>query len=375
MALLENLAQGDKAFFDTLLTKAEGDQFDRLCVMYGVLRPRSLSSVAAWRQAARAAVFGKRDARGTIYQVLRHGLKAYDTAFTVRGDLTVANRKSRIYWVAGGGVAGFEPADVFRLWEIGGKVYWARNGDGAWAGGVSTYLEMSPWVGHSWTGLDWSAAGSPVPPGGTLDMAAKLLPFTWWAAGAKVEVFADAQATVPSTYLQEQFQFAFDGKSWGGFFSQSFTVQDTGVLEKLRLTDGPEGVVFARGGNYLATVYKNGVDTALTVTLGPADKTAENAAGTLAVVAGDVITIAFLLQAGTTAMLDHPSASVFVQKPAGQPLGGYLQPDASSDDPTQGPWPPYLNAEYDSEFTDVLSRLVAAGVVVDVKRRTTPGVA
>ena len=66
---------------------------------------------------------------------------------------------------------------------------------------------------------------------------------------------------------------------------------------------------------------------------------------------------------------------MFLQRPVGQPLGGYLQPDASSDDPTQGPWPIYLSGEDDEEFTDVLSRLVAAGIVASFKRRTTPGVA
>lgn len=119
---------------DTLVRKAEGEQFDALVRMYGLPRVSWLP-VKSWRQAALAGNFAKRDSLGTIYKVLREALRSFDDAFVVKVDPTVS--KTRLYWVSGGASVGFTRADLSRLWEIDSKVYWSTVGDGVYGAAVA----------------------------------------------------------------------------------------------------------------------------------------------------------------------------------------------------------------------------------------------
>lgn len=65
-----------EAMHDTLLTRASGAMFDRLCALYGFRRPAIIRQ-EAWRQSCRSGVFAARGTAGPIFKFLEHAFSQW----------------------------------------------------------------------------------------------------------------------------------------------------------------------------------------------------------------------------------------------------------------------------------------------------------
>lgn len=141
MALLDGRSQADKAFDDTLVRKAEGVLFDELVDMYGVPRV-SWVHERYWRNAARNAIFAKRDSLGSLFGVVREGLRGLDEPRAVKVDPAQGTNK---LYRNGGSL--FAPDDLFRLWEVDGVVYFSTgwNQTGGTACLFKVVIDVSGW--------------------------------------------------------------------------------------------------------------------------------------------------------------------------------------------------------------------------------------
>lgn len=387
MALLDARSQVDKAMADTLVRKAEGDQFDSLASMYGLPRVPGIP-VKYWRQAVLQANVAKRDSLGVIFRLLREALRGGDQTFDVQVD-SASDKRHRIYWVSG--PTAFSQSDVFRLWEIEGKVYWSIAVDV----GVG-FLELTPFTSPLWAACDWSQSSPGVPSGTWTEKTATLLPFVYRGYNAQVELYTFDLYPAPPTFLQDDLTWTMDVTGFGadaGDLSTAFLYDGPdATLSNLTITEGtgaagivvdgvnssgvvvgPEdglitGVVADRGGSFTVTLWIEGVPTALTATLGATEPQVRDTTHSVNILNGDAVFIQIEHAVGTTRGLSHPIIQVEVNPPAGEPAGGNMADDATSDDPTTGPWPIYLNDPTDADWQSMLNRLVAMGIVVRAKK-------
>ena len=87
--MLQPLSQAEIALRDTLITKATGNQFDRLMSMFGFERPFSISR-EVWRHALRLVAYGYRGTLGCTWGAFELGLRQQPNLRTVVGKLDVA---------------------------------------------------------------------------------------------------------------------------------------------------------------------------------------------------------------------------------------------------------------------------------------------
>ena len=396
MSMQNPLSQVDQAFADTLIHKAEGDAFDQLAQMYGVPRIPSIP-VKYWRKALQHVALGPRGAHGSTFGFVREALRGHDVVFSVQRD-SGATTKHRIYWVSGGPAAGFTRKDLHRFWEIDGAVYLSTSWKGAEPGAPWAYIELTPYAGYAWRACDWSHTTNIVP-GFPVTITARRLAFTYRAYGARYKLYIEGvQFSAPPTYMQDAYGWQVlyanaapaAGSTWfptrddkiGAW--EGLAVPSTGLLpvsavvqpamcswqarESLTLTrfdveaDADDSAP-ARGGGYTVTLQVNGVDTALSVTLGAAD-TAGFSVGAVAVTLGDSLAVKVTAGGGVTQPLKHLAAQTRGNRPGGQPLGGALLPDAAAKgDQVDGPFPLYLIDDALADWTATLDVLVAAGVI------------
>lgn len=69
--MLSHINRIAQAANDTLLHRAEGTMFDRLCIMYGFRRPQIIKQ-SYWRSAVKSGVFAARGTPGVIFKFLEH---------------------------------------------------------------------------------------------------------------------------------------------------------------------------------------------------------------------------------------------------------------------------------------------------------------
>jgi hypothetical protein len=434
VALLDGLSQLDKAMHDTLVHKASPTWLDLLSTMYGLPRVSAVES-RYWRKALRAGNFAKRDSLGTIFSVCREALRGQDHTLPVK-IRSGAPYDSRVYKYDG---AGFVPADLFRMWEIGGVVYFC-TGAATFSGGYTEYLEMAPWPGATWAGCVWSNLSDPPPSVSWYDTTATRLPFLLRGHSGKAELVLEESSNAPPTYLQDFFPATFaevppdgttvtlfvgtapiDGTLTTLSLSQGETLsmvvesvsgstvtlsnvnpdllpsgpwnfyigagtdnlfQYTGVTDNGDGTYTLTGVTLvsgsaddlaagaqanvdldpARGGDYQCKLFVNLTEEDA-VELGASDRDVSSAVE-VAVVEGDLIFLQVLGLSGSlpTVPLTNAIASVTLLRPAGEPLGGHLLDDASSDDSSTGPWPIYLSGGEADDWKRLLDQMIALGV-------------
>jgi hypothetical protein len=401
MALLNPVSQVDQAFNDTLIRKAEDSAFDSLAEMYGVPRVEPFK-IKYWRKGLQHVALGPRGAPGSTFGFVREVLREWDKSYQIQIQKG-AGLDQRITWVAGGPLAGFEFKDLFRFWEIDGKVY-LSNGKTAAGASPWAWIELSPFSGAHWNSCSWSldltlVTGIPV------NKTAIRLPFTCKAYGAQYKLYVDVpEALAPATFLQYDYAWAIQYENtapipalapqywypstvehlgdvealqfpYTGYFpvtadpldQSKWTVDQGATLSRIDFFSDLDGAPApARGGNYVATLRVNNAPTALTVTLGAAATHAFTNAN-VAVSAGDVLSIQIASAAGTAAPLVGPRIQVHATRPVGQPIGGQLLNDAAvSGDQTAGPHPLYLSGSTFESLRVTLELLLAAGVIPEV---------
>lgn len=204
MALTNGLSQLDMAMNDTLVAKAQGAWFEKLCAMYGLPHIPGIQQ-KYWRKAVIASNFAKRDSLGTLFTLCREALRGQDSVRMARvhWDPLHPEYNARLYKTADVGDPGFQEADLFRFWEIQGSIFYSIGG-GAYAGGHYGYLEMCPFSGPNWRGF-YSKYLAENQPGVWYDLQAARLPFLLRGVDGKAELVLEETGTSPPTYLQEFF--------------------------------------------------------------------------------------------------------------------------------------------------------------------------
>lgn len=410
MALWDNPWSGaDQAMADTLIRKATGLQFDQLAATLGAPR---LSSVPQkyWRKALQHVAYGPRGAPGSTFAFLREALRQHDVAYTVSVDPAPLTQ-NQIAWVAGGPVAGFTHADLFRLWDINGVVYLSMGFGAAPGAPPWPSIYLVPYRGPHWRACDWSTDSTLIA-GVATNRTAYRLPFTLKAVGATYKVFLDSTISIqpaPPTYIQETFDFAVAGLTSmqavpttfypfradqaeklsgavnGGTPNsalptsnfQMFLLSEAITLKRIDFyADADPGVAAPnRGGDYIATLMESVggglfAPTALTVTLGDVD-THAFAVGAVPLAKGKLICIK--VERGSPvvpfAPLQFPRIQVSGDRPALQPEGGFVLGGAQEVPGLGGvsPYPIYLNDPKQLDWTRAIDLLLAAGVFADVQ--------
>lgn len=216
MALLDSQSQGQKLFADTMLSKAEGDMFDSVAMMYGLPRIKP-TNIKYWRPATLRAAFGRRSTRGVIFGFLREALRGQDQTYTVKVDSAPA-KQSNIYWVAGGPSAGFREKDLFRYWEVAGIVYFSMPIGGAApdlysSGNPGASMLLAPWKSAQWAGGKGVSAGAPI--NQWTNKTAYRLPFVVQGNARNLKVYIEWQQSVPPTFFQDAYVSTIDSSGYG----------------------------------------------------------------------------------------------------------------------------------------------------------------
>lgn len=376
--MLQPLAQTEKAFRGTSIAFAEGSQFDDIARNFGLPRIATFS-VRAWRKALRAVGYGPRGIPGAL-QALLEGM-FWDDAVTYNCEL---DGNSQIIFDSGGplGASGFTPACVNRLWRLEGSgvsgLYWSIGPD---FNGFSdsNYLVLCPVGTAYWRGADWSTATG-------YAITATLLGFIYRELDTcTIEVFISSDlATPPATYMQTLYQWGAQttpdapGTVWlvpgdvgvdaaAPVAAVEFTVlaEDAGTYSGLQVNcDAPAA---PRGGDHVCTLLLNGAPTTLVATLGTSDAEAVDATHSVALVAGDVLSLKVVAGTGVTTGLVAPRVVLFRDPPTGTPEGGDVLDVL--DDPADGggPYPIYLTDDSASEIAAVIDALQASGVQVSAR--------
>lgn len=393
MALLTSLSAADQALFDTIVHRAEDYAFDALAEGAGV---RRLGSVPTkyWRKALQHVLWGPRGAPANTFAFVREALRGFDKTYQVEFD--TAWPLTKVTWMSGGQGGGFRQVDLFRLWEINGKIFFSVSVVGAlfapepWAA-----INMCPVPTPYWKGANWALEfpGVVAPNVGYI----KKLPFVYREYDGEYRLFvADDLDPVPPTFMQKLYLWAASVGTTdaAGWFSWPFiddgnnadlnsgyapnnigpgtavawaAVEDC-TLRELRVS-ADYGMVPARGGAHAVTLQKNGIDTALTCSVGAGATQAQDLANTVAVVKGDQLRIKVVSDNNVTKGLRWPRFSVVADRPAQEPKGGAVLPGADvKGDQAIGPYPIYLSDDTLDTWASALRPLVAAGVQVLAKQ-------
>lgn len=169
--MLQPLSQTEKAFRDTLLTKATGEGFDRLARLYGFPRVHVFPE-RYWRRALRAIALGPRGTLGTTHAVLEALFDWWaEPSMTYPVILDPAAPQKLAVDLAETGPPGFYCNHVGRLIRItsptfGSSIYWST----ALAGADLTLAAVAT---SYWRKADWSTLGAPE------KATAKILPFVY----------------------------------------------------------------------------------------------------------------------------------------------------------------------------------------------------
>lgn len=386
MSMLTPLPATEQALRDTLVSRAKGEAFDSLCRMYGLERP-ALIEEESWRAALRAVLYGPRGVRGNLHIFLEHALRQFNVSYQC--TVSPANPQ-RLTWVSGGGAGGFTAAEVNRLWRVtysrGSTL--VRSVGPAFVGGpaVGSTLELCKFSTGYWSGIAFGDAET---------VTAELLPFVWADTGAEFFLWADLESAVPPTYMQPQVRWAAtqilgvpfpsypiagdaeDPPEWGyaaallidpSTSTYVVTAETAGTWRNLIVNADNDGTP-ARGDSYSIVLEKKtaGVwgGTALVCSLGAAFKTASDLVHSVVLAEGDEVRLTVTPGAAVSAPAVWFRASVHIDRPAGEPNGGEVLENAwAAGDQAVGPWPLYIGEALDYEFSRILTKLLAAGVVL-----------
>lgn len=386
MSMLTPLPATELALRDTLITRAKGTVFDDLCRMYGLARPAFIDE-KYWREALRAVLYGPRGTRGNLHVFLEEALRQYTV--TYHCSVAPANPQ-RLTYLSGGTAGGFEAADVNRLLRItySRGSFLVRSVGPSFVGGpaVSPFLELCSVSTGYWSGVSF---------GTSEDVLVELLPFVWADTDAEFYLWADIGTFTPPTYMQPQVRWAakqvlgvaapsypypgdaLDHPGWEysaallidpSVSNYIVTAETAGTWRNLIVNADNDGTP-ARGDSYVVLLEKKvaGVwgATALTCTLAAALKTASDMANSVVLVEGDEVRLKVTPGAAVTQPAYWFRASVYIDRPVGEPNGGDLMENAwALEDPAGGPWPLYLGEALDTELLRAIWALLAAGVVL-----------
>lgn len=387
--LPDALSQADKALFDTLITRAQGAPFDWLAQMSGVPRLGSIPQ-KHWRKALRHVLYGQRGSVGNTYAFLREALRGFDKTYVVNLDKTAAQFVNKVIWVAGGPGGGFRKDDLFRLWEVDGKVYFSDATDDPAGNEPWAFIRFCPVGTPYWRRCQWFLDYPDEP--NPFQRTVTKLPFVYREYDGKYELFvSDDVDPVPGSYLQELYLWGatvgtVDAAGWSswpcigagnnydlnGGYAPTAVAPGTPVawaapedmtLRYLR-AEADYGAVPARGGAHAVTLQKNGADTALTCSLGAAANSASDLANSVAVSKGDLLRIKVVSDNNVTTGLRSPRFAVSEDRPSQEPFGGQLLPSAATaGNPSgAGPYPIYLSDDTLESWASRVRLLLAAGV-------------
>src|SRR3990172_6054547 len=376
--MLSPLPATELALRGTVLTRAKLDQFNNLVRWYGMPRP-TLFSVENWRSAAREAAMGARATRGVWHMFLEEALGGqFGETYVATIDPGVAHE---LTWVSGGVAAGWEPYHTNRLWRL---TYPAGTDDLVYSVGPS--FTVGPLVGGQltfcpvrtayWSRLDVTKVVA------ASQCSLRLLPFLWSDFDGKMLLTADLSTSTPPTYMQPAVRWGASTAggvpaSTGAFFptdtgaeppqwlqpavaneflaSYTVTEETAGTWRDLVVTADIDpnnpAVLPARGDAHVVTVrwaFPGFVDTALTCSMGAADQEASDLVNTVVFAAGDIVGIRVVAGAAVTEPLRNIHISVNIERPVGQPKGGYILENQLVDgDQFLGPWPLYIGRSED----------------------------
>lgn len=386
MSMLTPLPATELALRDTLIHRATGTTFDALCRMYGLSRPAFIDE-RYWREALRAVLYGPRGTRGSMHVFLEEALRQYTV--TYHCSVNPANPQ-RLTHLSGGTAGGFVAADVNRLLRVtySRGSFLVRSTGPTFVGGpgVSAFLDLCKISTGYWSGISFGDAET---------VLVELLPFVWADTGAEFFLWAELGTAVPPTYLQPQVRWqatqvlgvaapsypypgdALDPPEWDysaaplidpSLSGYTVTAETAGTWRNLIVNADNDGTP-ARGDSYVITLEKKvaGVwgATALTCTLGAAFKTVGDTVHSVVLAEGDEVRLKVQPGAAVTQPAYWFRASVYIDRPVGEPSGGDIMENAwVSEDPATGPWPLYLGEALDTELTKGIEKLLAAGVVL-----------
>lgn len=219
--LLQPISTLEQARRDTLITHAEGVEFDKVATAFRVPRPDGIP-ISHWREALHAVALGPRGYPAGTFSFVRGMFRQLDAVFTVDVD---PGLPWRLYAVDGVGT--FEQKHVRRwcivdeseVYRIEGPADVDATGAGEWL--ELTQIGTSYWSGdalspgqHSVAILAWYIE-EPTP-------GPYLLPNPGWTtfdgepALVRIVVWDEVESAPPPTYLQENAEERPLGQPYGG---------------------------------------------------------------------------------------------------------------------------------------------------------------
>lgn len=155
--LITSLSQTEKAFRDTLITKATGEWLVRLSRLYGIPYPIGIPE-AHWRDALKAAALGPRGTPGVTFEFLRAVLQAYQLVVDITIDPA---QPQRITAVAGTPftqehIGAFVRVQLDTDDETTWPVY-RITGPPDIATSAGAWVELARFPSAQWAGANWAS--------------------------------------------------------------------------------------------------------------------------------------------------------------------------------------------------------------------------